>query len=157
MLTRDLVVRAKQEIEDASSRSESLQLIETVIIYKLRRFSREEIQTVFALRKRHAARLMKPPLRLQFTLRTLFIATLAVAVVTAWYAGRYRQMRRAANMLEKHGASFSKGSDHPVVRPSSLSESAAADRRDIRHLQHGYGEHRSRDARAWHRASSSHI
>lgn len=56
---------------------------------------------------------MKPPLRLQFTLRSLFIATLAVALVTAWYAGRYRQMRRAAQVLEKHGAAFYKGADHP--------------------------------------------
>jgi predicted transposase/invertase (TIGR01784 family) len=48
-LARELVGRAKREIEDASSRSELLQLIETVAIYKLRQFSREEIQTMLQI------------------------------------------------------------------------------------------------------------
>jgi hypothetical protein len=56
----------------------------------------------------------RPLRRPQFALRTLFIATLAVALVTGWYASRYRQMRHAAHVLEKHGASYSQGATlHP--------------------------------------------
>ena len=56
----------------------------------------------------------RPLRRPQYTLRTLFIATLAVALVVGWYAGRYRQMRHAAYVLEKHGAGFSKSANpHP--------------------------------------------
>jgi hypothetical protein len=52
--------------------------------------------------------------RPHFALRTLFIVTLAVALVTNWYASRYRQMRHAAYLLEKHGASYSQGAaPHP--------------------------------------------
>lgn len=52
--------------------------------------------------------------RPQFALRTLFVATLAVALVTGWYASRYRQMRHAAQVLEKHGASYTQGAaPHP--------------------------------------------
>lgn len=52
--------------------------------------------------------------RPQFGLRTLFLVTLAVALVTGWYASRYRQMRHVALLLEKHGASYSQGTaPHP--------------------------------------------
>src|SRR5438552_7783514 len=43
---RDLVARARTEIEDAALRADLVELIETVIIYKLARFSREEIQAM---------------------------------------------------------------------------------------------------------------
>jgi predicted transposase YdaD len=43
---RDLIVRAKAEISDAGLRAELIELIETVVIYKLPRLSREEIQTM---------------------------------------------------------------------------------------------------------------
>jgi predicted transposase/invertase (TIGR01784 family) len=45
-MARVLVARAKTEIEDAALRAVLIELIETVIIYKLPRFSREEIQTM---------------------------------------------------------------------------------------------------------------
>ena len=52
--------------------------------------------------------------RPQFGLRALLVVTLAVALVTGWYTSRYRQMRQAAEVLKKHGASFSQGSTaHP--------------------------------------------
>jgi predicted transposase/invertase (TIGR01784 family) len=43
---RQLIVRAKQEIDDAALRADLLELIETVILYKLPRLSRQEIQTM---------------------------------------------------------------------------------------------------------------
>ncbi len=43
---RELIVRAKSEIEDESLRADLIELIETVIIYKLPRLTREEIQTM---------------------------------------------------------------------------------------------------------------
>jgi len=43
---RELVARAKKEIADAALRADLLELIETVIIYKLPRLSREEIQAM---------------------------------------------------------------------------------------------------------------
>lgn len=43
---RNLVARAKSEIEDESLRADLVQLIETVIIYKLPRMNREEIQAM---------------------------------------------------------------------------------------------------------------
>ncbi len=43
---RSLVARAKGEIGDESLRADLVQLIETVMIYKLSRLSREEIQTM---------------------------------------------------------------------------------------------------------------
>jgi predicted transposase/invertase (TIGR01784 family) len=43
---RELIARTKREIEDESLRDDLLELIETVIIYKLPRLSREEIQTM---------------------------------------------------------------------------------------------------------------
>lgn len=43
---RDLVVRVKTEISEVASQAELIELIETVIIYKLPRLSREEIQTM---------------------------------------------------------------------------------------------------------------
>jgi predicted transposase YdaD len=43
-MARDLVSRAKMEITDAAARADLIELIETVIIYKLPRLSREEIQ-----------------------------------------------------------------------------------------------------------------
>ncbi len=46
---RELVVRAKTEIGDTALRTELIELIETVIIYKLAKFSREEIQTMLQI------------------------------------------------------------------------------------------------------------
>jgi predicted transposase/invertase (TIGR01784 family) len=43
---RDLVVRAKTEISDVALQDDLIELIETVIIYKLPRLSREEIQAM---------------------------------------------------------------------------------------------------------------
>jgi predicted transposase/invertase (TIGR01784 family) len=43
-MARELVARARVEIEDEALRADLIELIETVIIYKLARFSREEIQ-----------------------------------------------------------------------------------------------------------------
>jgi len=40
------VVRAKQEIADEGLRADLIELIETVIIYKLSRLSREEVQAM---------------------------------------------------------------------------------------------------------------
>src|SRR5262245_59284802 len=55
-----------------------------------------------------------PLRRPQFALRTLFIATLAVALVAGWYASRYRQIRHVGAFMEKHGASYSQGAaPHP--------------------------------------------
>jgi predicted transposase/invertase (TIGR01784 family) len=41
-----MVARSKREIEDAALRTELVELIETVILYKLPRLSREEIQAM---------------------------------------------------------------------------------------------------------------
>jgi predicted transposase/invertase (TIGR01784 family) len=46
---RELVARAKQEIDDAAQRANLLELIETVIIYRLPRLSREEIQAMLKI------------------------------------------------------------------------------------------------------------
>src|SRR5262249_38388329 len=43
---RALVERSKREIEDAALRADLVELIETVILYKLPRLSREEIQAM---------------------------------------------------------------------------------------------------------------
>jgi predicted transposase/invertase (TIGR01784 family) len=43
---RALVARSKREIEDAALRADLVELIETVIIYKLPRLSREEVQAM---------------------------------------------------------------------------------------------------------------
>lgn len=43
---RDLVTRARSEIADAALRADLVELIETVMIYKLAHLSREEIQTM---------------------------------------------------------------------------------------------------------------
>jgi predicted transposase YdaD len=45
-MARNLVARAKAEIEDESLRKDLIELIETIIIYKLARLSREEVQTM---------------------------------------------------------------------------------------------------------------
>jgi predicted transposase/invertase (TIGR01784 family) len=45
-MARDLVARARTEIADAALRADLIELIETVVIYKLPRLSREEIQTM---------------------------------------------------------------------------------------------------------------
>ena len=45
-VARELVARVKKEIADASLRNDLIELIETVIIYKLAWFSREEIQAM---------------------------------------------------------------------------------------------------------------
>jgi predicted transposase/invertase (TIGR01784 family) len=46
---RDLVARAKAEIKDEALRADLVELIETVIIYKLPRLTREEIQTMLQI------------------------------------------------------------------------------------------------------------
>ena len=46
---RELIVRARQEIEDEPLRQDLVDLIETVIIYKLPRLSREEIQAMLKI------------------------------------------------------------------------------------------------------------
>jgi predicted transposase/invertase (TIGR01784 family) len=43
---RELVARARQEIADEALRADLIELIETVIIYKLSRLSREEVQAM---------------------------------------------------------------------------------------------------------------
>ncbi|MCI0378255.1 MAG: Rpn family recombination-promoting nuclease/putative transposase [Gemmataceae bacterium] len=49
-IARDLVARVKREIADAALRNDLIELIETVIIYKLARFSREEIQAMLQVK-----------------------------------------------------------------------------------------------------------
>ena len=49
VLARDLVARARAEIGDEALRADLIELIETVIIYKLSRLSREEVQTMLQL------------------------------------------------------------------------------------------------------------
>lgn len=49
LIARDLIARAKAEIEDAALQADLIELIETVIIYKLSRLSREEIQTMLKI------------------------------------------------------------------------------------------------------------
>ncbi|HEX3147109.1 MAG TPA: DUF2887 domain-containing protein [Gemmataceae bacterium] len=46
VVARELVARVKREIPDAALRADLIELIETVIIYKLARLSREEIQAM---------------------------------------------------------------------------------------------------------------
>lgn len=46
---RELVARAKAETGDEASRADLIELIETVILYKLPRLSREEIQTMLQI------------------------------------------------------------------------------------------------------------
>jgi predicted transposase YdaD len=45
-MARNLVARARAEIGNEALRADLIELIETVIIYKLSRLSREEIQTM---------------------------------------------------------------------------------------------------------------
>ena len=49
LTARDLVARTKSEIQDEALRDDLVELIETVIIYKLPRLSRKEIQTMLQL------------------------------------------------------------------------------------------------------------
>jgi len=49
-VARELVARVKREIADAALRADLLELIETVIIYKLAQFSREEIQAMLQVK-----------------------------------------------------------------------------------------------------------
>ena len=49
MTARDLVSRTRREVGDEGLREDLLELIETVIIYKLPRLSREEIQTMLQI------------------------------------------------------------------------------------------------------------
>jgi predicted transposase YdaD len=46
---QDLIQRVRGEIPDASQQRELLQLIESVLIYKLPRLSRQEIEAMFTL------------------------------------------------------------------------------------------------------------
>src|SRR5437899_3967992 len=43
---RELILRTKQEIQDAALQRDQVELIETVVLYKLARLSREEIQAM---------------------------------------------------------------------------------------------------------------
>ncbi|HEV3448040.1 MAG TPA: DUF2887 domain-containing protein, partial [Gemmataceae bacterium] len=43
---RELILRTKQEIQDAALQHDLVELIETVVLYKLPRLSREEIQAM---------------------------------------------------------------------------------------------------------------
>lgn len=45
-MARELIVRTKSETGDEALRADLIELIETVIIYKLPRFTREEIRTM---------------------------------------------------------------------------------------------------------------
>jgi len=49
-VARELVARVKREIADVALRDDLLELIETVIIYKLAQFSREEIQAMLQVK-----------------------------------------------------------------------------------------------------------
>ncbi len=49
LTARELVTRTKTEIADEASRADLIELIETVIIYKLPRLSREEIQAMLQI------------------------------------------------------------------------------------------------------------
>jgi predicted transposase/invertase (TIGR01784 family) len=49
MMARGLVARAKAEIEDEALRSDLLEFIETVILYKIPRLTRKEIRTMLEL------------------------------------------------------------------------------------------------------------
>jgi predicted transposase YdaD len=46
-VARELVARVRREIADAALRDDQIELIESVIVYKLARLSREEIQACF--------------------------------------------------------------------------------------------------------------
>jgi len=48
-MARKLVARTKSEIDDAALRVNLIELIETVIIYKLPRLNREEIQSMLQI------------------------------------------------------------------------------------------------------------
>jgi predicted transposase/invertase (TIGR01784 family) len=48
-MARDLVARAKSEIGDAASRADLIEFIETIIMYKVPRLTREEIKTMLQL------------------------------------------------------------------------------------------------------------
>ena len=58
-IARALVVRAKTEIGDAALRADLIELFETVIIYKLRRLSREEIQAMLQVHDLRDTRVYK--------------------------------------------------------------------------------------------------
>jgi predicted transposase/invertase (TIGR01784 family) len=49
-IARELVTRVKDETTDVALRDDLIELIETVIIYKLARFTREEIQTMLQVK-----------------------------------------------------------------------------------------------------------
>jgi predicted transposase/invertase (TIGR01784 family) len=48
-MARDLIARAKTEITDSASRVDLIEFIETIIMYKVPRLTREEIQTMLQL------------------------------------------------------------------------------------------------------------
>jgi predicted transposase YdaD len=58
-LARELLTRVKQEIDDAVLRDNLLELIETVIIYKLAYLSREEIQAMLKIKDIRETRIYK--------------------------------------------------------------------------------------------------
>lgn len=56
-VARELVARVKREIADAAWRIDLIELIETVIFYKLARFTREEVQAMFLVQDIRETRL----------------------------------------------------------------------------------------------------
>src|SRR5438128_6536653 len=58
-MARDLIARARTEIGDEALRVDLIELIETVIIYKLPRMSREEIQTMLQVHDIRETRVYK--------------------------------------------------------------------------------------------------
>jgi len=56
---RQLIVRAKSEIGDAALRTDLVELIETVVIYKLSQLSREEIQAMLQIQDIRESRFYK--------------------------------------------------------------------------------------------------
>jgi predicted transposase/invertase (TIGR01784 family) len=60
---RDLVARVKAEIEDVALRADLIELIETVIIYKLPRLTREEIRTMLQIQDIRESRVYQDALQ----------------------------------------------------------------------------------------------
>jgi predicted transposase/invertase (TIGR01784 family) len=56
---RELIARAKREIDDEALRSDLIELIETVIVYKLSQLSREEIQAMLQIHDIRETRVYK--------------------------------------------------------------------------------------------------
>lgn len=63
LTARDLIARVKTETEDAALRDDLIELIETVIFYKLSRLSREEIKTMLQIHDIRESRLYQDVLQ----------------------------------------------------------------------------------------------